>query len=247
MAQSDLTTSPPTLTGLPEPERRRRSDPDPRERKAEPSASRDPDLATLLNDPDLRLVMRADRVDARELRHTLNCVRRQLGRKPRVKPANWKGDPRSQNYRRGVGIVLLNAHGEVFVGRRADVMRDAWQMPQGGIRDGESPRQAAMRELREEIGTDNAEIIAESKGWLYYGAPQKMAKKAWNGRWAGQQQKWFVMQFKGADSEINLDGAHTEFDAWRWVPVHELAGLAVSFKRKLYLDVIGEFTTIFRD
>ena len=104
-----------------------------------------------------------------------------------------------------------------------------------------------MRELKEEIGTNNAEIIAESGRWLHYDVPEELARKAWAGRWKGQRQKWFVMLFKGADSDIDLEGNHPEFKAWRWVTVNELTALAVSFKRQLYLDVIGEFPTIFRD
>jgi putative (di)nucleoside polyphosphate hydrolase len=160
--------------------------------------------------------------------------------------ASATDDPDS-SYRPGIGVMLLNARGDVFIGRRADVQGEAWQMPQGGIDDRESSREAAMRELKEEIGTNNAEIIAESGRWLYYDVPEEFARKAWAGRWKGQRQKWFVMLFKGADSDIDLEGNHPEFNAWRWVTVNELTALAVSFKRQLYLDVIGEFPTIFRD
>ncbi|WGR91825.1 RNA pyrophosphohydrolase [Bradyrhizobium sp. ISRA443] len=150
-------------------------------------------------------------------------------------------------YRLGVGIVLLNTHGEVFVGRRADLKDDAWQMPQGGIDNGETPQQAALRELKEEIGTDKADVLAESRGWFRYEVPAELAPKKWAGHWKGQRQKWVVMLFRGTDSDINLATKHPEFDAWRWVPIRDLPELAVSFKRQLYLDVIGEFTTIFRD
>ena len=153
----------------------------------------------------------------------------------------------SDQYRIGVGIVLLNTRGEVFVGRRADLKEDAWQMPQGGVDQGETPQQAAFRELREEVGTDNADIIAESRGWFQYDVPSELAPKRWAGRWKGQRQKWLVMLFRGTDADIRLSGNHPEFNAWRWVPVKDLPGLAVSFKRKLYLDVIGEFSTVFRD
>jgi putative (di)nucleoside polyphosphate hydrolase len=143
--------------------------------------------------------------------------------------------------------MLLNPRGDIFIGRRTDVQGEAWQMPQGGIDAGETPQQAAIRELKEEIGTNNAEIIAESGRWLAYDVPEEFARKAWGGRWKGQRQKWFVMLFKGADSDIDLAGEHPEFNAWRWVSVNELTELAVSFKRQLYIDVIGEFPTIFRD
>jgi len=153
----------------------------------------------------------------------------------------------SDQYRMGVGIVLLNIRGEVFVGRRADLREDAWQMPQGGVDQGETPQQAAFRELREEIGTDNADMIAESRGWFHYDVPPELAPKRWAGRWKGQRQKWLVMLFRGADADIRLAGNYPEFNAWRWVPVKDLPGLAVTFKRQLYLDVIGEFSTVFRD
>jgi 8-oxo-dGTP pyrophosphatase MutT (NUDIX family) len=156
-------------------------------------------------------------------------------------------DDRNSSYRPGVGIVLLNARGEIFVGRRTDVPGEAWQMPQGGIDDRESPREAARRELKEEIGTNNAEIIAESERWLTYDVPEEFARKSWGGRWKGQRQKWFVMLFKGADSDIDLQGNPPEFNVWRWVMVNELTALAVAFKRQLYLEVIGEFPAIFRD
>ena len=152
----------------------------------------------------------------------------------------------ADKYRQGVGIVLLNTRGEVFVGRRADLKGDAWQMPQGGLDEDESPREAALRELKEEIGTDKADILAESRGWLKYDVPPVPTSERWR-RWKGQRQKWFVMLFKGSDSDIDLATEHPEFDAWRWVQVTDLPALAAPFKRQLYLDVIGEFSTIFRD
>jgi putative (di)nucleoside polyphosphate hydrolase len=196
-------------------------------------------LVMLLTEPEVRLLMQSDHVDERELRSMLDAVSVQLRQDGRV--------PTDARYRSGVGIILLNARGEVFVGRRIDVKEDAWQMPQGGIERGETPRQAASRELKEEIGTDNAEILAETKGWLYYDVPEQLAKAAWTGRWRGQRQKWFVMLFRGRDSDIDLRTQNPEFNAWRWVPWGELAELAVSFKRQLYQTVLGEFSTVFRD
>jgi putative (di)nucleoside polyphosphate hydrolase len=114
-------------------------------------------------------------------------------------------------------------------------------MPQGGIDEGEDVRQAAYRELREEIGMDKAEIVAESNGWFRYELPQELAGKAWNGKWRGQRQKWFVMRFRGRDADINLDTEHPEFRAWKWVPVNELPAMVVSFKRQVYVDLLAEF------
>jgi putative (di)nucleoside polyphosphate hydrolase len=146
-------------------------------------------------------------------------------------------------YRRSVGIMLLNRQGEVFVGRRIDMPAPlpAWQMPQGGIDRGETPRQAALRELKEEIGTHKAEILGESSAWLKYELPAELAGKIWGGRYCGQKQKWFVMRFTGSNRDIDVATAHPEFDAWRWVQPQQLPALIVSFKRQLYLDILAEF------
>ena len=150
------------------------------------------------------------------------------------------------SYRSGVGVMLLNGHGEVFVARRIDMPDEAWQMPQGGIDEGEEPRQAALRELREEIGTDKAEIIAESKAWLHYDLPDEIRRTTWQGRWCGQRQKWFIMRFRGTDADINLATEHPEFGAWTWVPVRDLPALVVSFKRQVYIDLLAEFPEMTR-
>ena len=147
-------------------------------------------------------------------------------------------------YRSGVGIMLLNADGNAFVGRRIDMPAGlaAWQMPQGGIDPGETPRQAAMRELAEEIGTANAEILAESGRWLHYDLPIEIAGGMWDGRYRGQRQKWFAMRFLGADCDIDPAATeHPEFDAWEWVAPARLPDLIVPFKRRLYLEILAEF------
>jgi putative (di)nucleoside polyphosphate hydrolase len=138
--------------------------------------------------------------------------------------------------------MLLNRQGEVFVGRRIDMPSlPAWQMPQGGIDRGETPSQAALRELKEEIGTDRAEILGESRGWLKYELPAGLAGKVFGGRYCGQKQKWFVMRFIGKESDIDLATEHPEFDRWQWVAPHRLPELIVPFKRQLYLDILAEF------
>jgi len=149
-----------------------------------------------------------------------------------------------KEYRRGVGIMLLDRRNHIFVGRRIDTP-DAWQMPQGGIDKDEKPRVAALRELKEEVGIDRAEILAKTKDWHIYELPGQLHLQAWGGRYRGQMQKWFAMRFLGSDADIRLDAHHPEFDAWKWVTRDELIRLIVPFKRQLYLDVLEEFKALF--
>lgn len=144
-------------------------------------------------------------------------------------------------YRRGVGVMLLNRAGKVFVAQRIDTPNAAWQMPQGGIGKGERPREAALRELREEVGTVRVRFLAETRDWLCYDLPHELVPKVWGGRYRGQEQKWFALRFLGRDDEIDLDTETPEFSAWRWVEMAELPGLIVPFKRSLYVDLIAEF------
>jgi putative (di)nucleoside polyphosphate hydrolase len=147
---------------------------------------------------------------------------------------------RAQGYRAGVGIMLLDRRNRVFVGRRIDTRGENWQMPQGGIDKGETPHRAAMRELEEEVGTDRAAIIGETREWLRYDVPREVARRLWRGRYRGQMQKWFAMRFTGSDGDIDVRTAHPEFDAWKWVEPAELPRLIVPFKRQLYLDILSE-------
>ena len=145
-------------------------------------------------------------------------------------------------YRAAVGVMLLNHVGEVFVARRIDMpMMPAWQMPQGGIDPGETPLQAALRELKEEIGTDKAEILGESRMWLKYDLPVELAGGVWGGRYRGQRQKWFAMRFTGNDTDVDLATEHPEFDAWKWIQPERLPEVIVPFKRQLYIDILAEF------
>ncbi len=144
-------------------------------------------------------------------------------------------------YRSGVGVVLFNAQGHVFVGRRIDQSSEAWQLPQGGIDAGEKPKAAARRELKEEIGTDKVEFIAEVRDWISYDLPPDLVRQVWKGRYRGQRQKWFAARFIGADSDIDIATPHPEFDAWRWVPIDQLGALIVPFKRDLYRRIMDEF------
>ena len=145
-------------------------------------------------------------------------------------------------FRPGVGIMLLNASGDVLVGRRNDVPDEEWQMPQGGIGDGEDPRAAAFRELKEEIGTDRALIIGQVSAWLTYDVPGHLLRPAWKGKYRGQTQRWFALRFTGTEADIDLNtGDRPEFDAWRWVAIEDLPGLAIAFKRAMYERVVAEF------
>jgi putative (di)nucleoside polyphosphate hydrolase len=153
-------------------------------------------------------------------------------------------DKNAKPYRRGVGIMLLDGQGRIWVGRRIDTP-GAWQMPQGGIDKDETPRVAAIRELHEEVGTDKAEILAETKDWLTYELPGDLHLQAWGGRYRGQKQKWFAMHFLGKDSDIRLDLHEPEFDAWKWTTREELLTAIVPFKRKLYEDALAEFAPLF--
>jgi len=154
-------------------------------------------------------------------------------------------DPRDGlPYRPNVGVMLVDRRGLVFAGRRTGTA-DAWQMPQGGIDEGEGVRDAALRELREEVGTDRAVVLAECPDWLTYDLPPELVGRAWGGKWRGQRQKWVLMRFVGADADIRLDADETqEFDAWAWLGPDELLARIVPFKRPVYeaaLDVFRPF------
>jgi putative (di)nucleoside polyphosphate hydrolase len=149
-------------------------------------------------------------------------------------------------YRPGVGIMLVNQKGQVFIAQRIDSPGPAWQMPQGGIDKREEPLQAAWREMREEIGTDRARFIGESRDWLTYDLPPELVSQLWKGKFRGQRQKWFAFRFLGTDRDINIATEHPEFSSWRWAALEELPGLIVPFKRQLYHDLIAEFTPLIR-
>ncbi len=145
-------------------------------------------------------------------------------------------------YRPCVGIMLANDEGRVFVGQRIDNPGPAWQMPQGGIDPGEDPREAALRELWEETGVvaEMVEIEAETAGWIPYDLPPDLAGKLWKGRYRGQEQKWFLMRFRGTDSDVNIATAHPEFSRWQWMAAADLVDNIVPFKRDVYRAVLAE-------
>ena len=150
-----------------------------------------------------------------------------------------------KRYRRCVGLVVINKDGLVFVGKRIDSNLNAWQMPQGGIENGESPRNAGLRELKEEIGTNNVKLIGEIDNWLNYDIPQKLSSKLWNGKYRGQTQKWLAFQFLGSDDEININTEDPEFKEWKWEEHKNLVNLAVPFKKDIYKKIINEFSHLF--
>jgi putative (di)nucleoside polyphosphate hydrolase len=137
--------------------------------------------------------------------------------------------------------MLLNRSGQVFVGKRIDQTVESWQMPQGGIDPGETPRQAVLRELLEETGTDKAEIITEMADWITYDLPPHLVGIALHGRYRGQKQKWFALRFTGSDADINLTAHEAEFSAFQWVSMARLPELIVPFKRPSYKAVIAAF------
>jgi putative (di)nucleoside polyphosphate hydrolase len=144
-------------------------------------------------------------------------------------------------YRPCVGIVLRNNDHHVLVGQRLKNSVEAWQMPQGGIDDGETALEAGYREMAEEIGTQKATFIAEHSSWLDYDIPVDLANKLWGGRFRGQTQKWILFQFDGTDEDINIETEDPEFSAWKWAEPKLLPDLAVPFKRDVYTDVLEEF------
>lgn len=150
-------------------------------------------------------------------------------------------DPSGLPFRPGVGIMLLNPSNLVFVARRIDMPSEAWQMPQGGIDPGETPGQAVMRELKEEVGTDKAVVVAESPIWRSYDLPAELMGKLWGGRYRGQTQKWFALRFTGTDADIDIATEEPEFLDWKWAELAELPALIVPFKRKLYEELVAEF------
>ena len=158
-------------------------------------------------------------------------------------------------YRPCVGIALFNRAGQVWVGNRSDEGADAegmgewWQMPQGGLDDGENPYAAALRELYEETSVKSASLIAEAPNWLTYDLPANLIPSSWGGRYRGQKQKWFALRFEGSDDEIDVrhpgGGKYKpEFSSWRWEKLARLPQLIVPFKREVYEAVVKAFSGI---
>ncbi|KAK1396570.1 putative bis(5'-nucleosyl)-tetraphosphatase (Asymmetrical) [Heracleum sosnowskyi] len=157
-------------------------------------------------------------------------------------------DSPPQGYRKNVGICLINSNNKIFSAARLDIP-GSWQMPQGGIDESENPRDAAVRELREETGVTSAEVIAEVPHWLTYDFPSEVREKLnrqWGSDWKGQAQKWFLFRFTGKDDEVNLLGDGTEkpeFGEWSWLSPEQVLDGAVEFKKSVYKEVLTVFST----
>jgi len=152
-------------------------------------------------------------------------------------------DPAALPYRPGAGVMLLNREGKVFVAQRLDSTLEAWQMPQGGLDEGEDPQEGALRELEEETGLPRhkVEIVARCPIELTYDLPEDLVGKMWKGKWRGQRQTWFLMRFLGDDGDVNLETADPEFRAWKWADPAELPAMIVPFKREMYGKLLEAF------
>ncbi len=146
--------------------------------------------------------------------------------------------------RNGVGAIVLNKNNQVFVGKRIDNPGKFWQMPQGGVDEGEDYFEAMKRELFEETGIKNFKIIKEIEGMTEYELPNYLLGKIWKGKYRGQKQKWFIIRFLGNDNEINLNTSKPEFIEWKWANLDDLPNIIVDFKKKLYERLVPKIKLI---
>ena len=146
--------------------------------------------------------------------------------------------------RTGVGIIVLNKQNKIFVGKRKDNPGDKWQMPQGGVDEGEDYITAMKRELKEETGIENIKIIKEIEKIYQYELPEDLVGRIWKGKYRGQKQKWFITRFLGEEKEINLNTKHAEFIDWKWIEPKLLPEVIVNFKKDLYLNLLKEINLV---
>ena len=144
----------------------------------------------------------------------------------------------------GVGVVLINNENKVFVAKRIDNPRNFWQMPQGGVDINEDYLDAAYRELKEETSIENVDLIKEIDDMTTYLLPNHLLGIIWKGKYKGQKQKWFLMKFKGKDSEINLNTSHPEFLEWKWIHIDQITEVVVEFKLNVYKKIQKEIKKI---
>ena len=147
-------------------------------------------------------------------------------------------------YINGVGIVVLNNENKVFVAKRIDNPKNFWQMPQGGVDEGEDLLNAAYRELKEETSIFNVKLIKEIEDWTQYDLPSKLIGIIWKGRYKGQKQKWFIFKFLGNDTEINIKTKNPEFLDWKWIEIGKITEIVVDFKKEVYQKVKKEIKKI---
>jgi putative (di)nucleoside polyphosphate hydrolase len=155
-----------------------------------------------------------------------------------------KKDLHNLPLRSGVGIVVLNKENKVFVAKRIDNPKNFWQMPQGGVDEGEDFLKAAYRELEEETSIKNVELIKELDGTITYELPDRLLGLIWKGKYRGQKQKWFITRFLGEEKEINLNTKHPEFIDWKWIDPKLLPEVIVNFKKDLYLNLLKEINLV---
>ena len=148
-------------------------------------------------------------------------------------------------YRNGVGIFLLNREKKLWIGKRIDGEKDFWQMPQGGIDVKESDSEAMMRELKEEIGTNNIKVLDKSEEKLFYDLPKELISKVWSGRYKGQAQQWYACDFIGSDNEIDLNYHKPEFSEWKWVEPEKILDLVIPFKKNMYEKILRAFKKLY--
>ena len=147
-------------------------------------------------------------------------------------------------YRSCVGLMVFNKIGQVFCGQRLDNKAEAWQLPQGGIDEGETPIEAGFRELKEETSIVNVEFVSEYPEWLNYDIPLPLANDLWEGKFRGQTQRWLLFSFTGIDNEININTSHPEFKNWEWINPTQLPLKSISFKQEIYSKINKAFIPI---
>jgi putative (di)nucleoside polyphosphate hydrolase len=207
-----------------------------------PTKPNDDFIERMLDDPLIQLLMQADKVDRDAMATLLRRASVRLSDAESTQAITVSSHlMENDQYRRGVGIMLLNPARQVFIAQRIDQPPGSWQMPQGGIDGDETPLQAALRELREETSIQKVKVLAETEGWLRYDFPPEVGSAR---GYRGQQQKWFAMLFLGEDRDIDLATEHPEFNAWRWAEPDRVTQLIIDFKRQLYREVTSAFSGI---